>query len=91
MLLDLRRRQTIQGLRLDRLRTTLLGLLRLPVAIGLVRHHAERGQTTIGQRLAAHLSRLLAAQQQADRTGRQRAATGAREQTAQASAREQTA
>ncbi|MNP46536.1 hypothetical protein D3C76_1405390 [compost metagenome] len=62
MLLDLGRRQAIEGLRFGRLPCALAGL---PVAIGLVGQHAERGEAAVGDHFAPVLARLLAAQQQA--------------------------
>ncbi len=83
MLLGLRRWQAVDGLRLA---TRGAGLFLLPVTVGLVGKHAQRREAAIGDDLAAHLARLLAAHQQAQRAGCQGAATGAGEQAAQVKA-----
>lgn len=68
-------RQAVDGLRL-RLRRGAV-LLLLPVVVGLVGDHPERGEAAVGDRLAAELARLLVSQQQADGAGRQGSAAGA--------------
>ncbi|MNG04160.1 hypothetical protein D3C84_872730 [compost metagenome] len=80
VLLDLRGRQAVEGLRFRFWRSALLGL---PVAVGLVGQHAQRGEAAIDRNLAAHLAGLLAAEQQAHRTCCQCPAACAGEQTAE--------
>ncbi len=74
----------MKGLRL-RLRRGAV-LLLLPVVVGLVGDHPERGEAAVGDRLAAELARLLVSQQQADGAGRQGSAASAGKQAAELSA-----
>ncbi|MNG09084.1 hypothetical protein D3C84_924840 [compost metagenome] len=84
VLLYLRRRQAIKGLRFIPRGRALLGL---PVAIGLVGQHAQCGETAIHRDLAPDLARLLVTQQQAHGPGGQGTAASTGEQAADAAAR----
>ena len=88
VLLDLGRWQAVDGLRLALGR---IGLIGLPVAVGLVGNDAQCGQPAVGQGFAAEFARLLVAHQQAHGTGCQGAATGTAKQAAQPSAAKQSA
>ena len=66
VLLHLRCRDAVNGLRFGLRRRALIGL---PVAVGFIGQHAQGRQATIGQRLATIFSRTLVAQQQAQGTG----------------------
>ncbi|MNH26383.1 hypothetical protein D3C79_864350 [compost metagenome] len=78
--LGLGRRQAVEGLWLGGGHL----LARLPVAVGLVGQHTERGQAAIGEGLAAIFAGFLVAQQQTHGARRQGAATGTGKQAAKA-------
>ncbi|MNL20009.1 hypothetical protein D3C87_1412390 [compost metagenome] len=78
--LDLRSRHAVQGLRL---RTGCTALLRLPVTIGFIGQHAQRGETAVDRDLAPDFTGLFAAEQQAHGACRQCPATRAGEQAAE--------
>ena len=90
VLFDLRRRQSVNGLRLGLWGCALIGL---PIAISLVGQNAQRRETAVGQRLASDLACGFIAHQQTHRTGRQCATARTGQEPAQTSARptEQTA
>ncbi|MNH16950.1 hypothetical protein D3C79_766020 [compost metagenome] len=81
MLLDLSWRQAIEGLWLTLRRGALVGL---PIAIGLVCQHSERGQATVGQSLTTVFAGAFIAQQKPHGACRQRPTASPGKQAAKA-------